>query len=70
MVMKRLGTRWQAWLGGVLFALLSACSSQMAPESNFVLLDLMMIQNSLLWICILKLMLVLNLLMKIKLKKS
>jgi peroxiredoxin len=39
MVMKRLGVRWRVWLGGVLFALLSACSSQMAPESNFVLLD-------------------------------
>lgn len=39
MVMKRLEMRWAAWLCGVLVALLSGCSSQMAPESNFVLLD-------------------------------
>ena len=37
--MKRLGMRWTVWLCGVLVALLSACSSQTAPESNFVLLD-------------------------------
>ena len=37
--MNFLSTRWGGWLFGALLSLLTACSSQTAPESNFVLLD-------------------------------
>lgn len=37
--MKLLRQRWRTWLCLGLLALLTACSSQTAPESQFVLLD-------------------------------
>jgi peroxiredoxin len=37
--MKLVLTRLRPWLCGALLSLLVACSSQTAPESNFVLLD-------------------------------